>query len=109
MMKVPEFKVSVGSQRKSLIKSCLYETCVFHGRVNVFSILLRESLCNLALTPTSGTRTTQIHHDGGLPRGHRGKEPACNVGDMGLIPGLGRSSAVGNGKSIMMIMTPLLS
>ena len=109
MMKVPEFKVSVGSQRKSLIKSCLYETCVFHGRVNVFSISLRESLCNLALTPTSGTRTIQIHHDGGLPRWHRGKEPACNAGDMGLIPGLGRSSAVGNGKSIVMIATPLLS
>ena len=37
MMKVPEFKVSVGSQRKSLIKSCLYETCVFHGRVTYFT------------------------------------------------------------------------
>ena len=27
----------------------------------------------------------------GLPRGSDGKEPACNVGDPGLIPGLGRS------------------
>ena len=25
------------------------------------------------------------------PRGSDGKEPACNVGDLGLIPGLGRS------------------
>ena len=26
-----------------------------------------------------------------------GKESACNVGDMGLIPGLGRPSGEGNG------------
>jgi len=29
--------------------------------------------------------------------GSDGKESACNVGDLGLIPGLGRSSAEGNG------------
>ena len=27
----------------------------------------------------------------GFPRGSDGKESACNVGDLGLIPGLGRS------------------
>ena len=27
----------------------------------------------------------------GLPGGSVGKESACNVGDLGLIPGLGRS------------------
>ena len=27
----------------------------------------------------------------GLPCGSDGKESACNVGDLGLIPGLGRS------------------
>ena len=26
----------------------------------------------------------------GFPGGSDGKEPACNVGDLGLIPGLGR-------------------
>ena len=26
-----------------------------------------------------------------------GKEPACNAGDMGSIPGLGRSPGEGNG------------
>ena len=26
----------------------------------------------------------------GFPCGSAGKEPACNVGDLGLIPGLGR-------------------
>jgi len=28
--------------------------------------------------------------NGGFPDGSDGKEPACNVGDPGLIPGLGR-------------------
>ena len=30
-------------------------------------------------------------------RGSAGKESACNVGDLGLIPGLGRSPGEGNG------------
>ena len=29
-----------------------------------------------------------------------GKEPACNAGDPGLIPGLGRSPGEGNGKPL---------
>ena len=33
----------------------------------------------------------------GFPCGSAGKESACNVGGLGLIPGLGRSS--GEGKS----------
>ena len=32
--------------------------------------------------------------------GSDGKEPACNAGDLGLIPGLGRSSGEGNGNSL---------
>ena len=32
----------------------------------------------------------------GFPGGSRGKESACNAGDLGLIPGLGRSSGEGN-------------
>ena len=32
----------------------------------------------------------------GFPCGSAGKEPACNVGDLGLIPGLERSSGEGN-------------
>ena len=31
----------------------------------------------------------------GFPCGSAGKEPACNVGDLGLIPGLGRSPGEG--------------
>ena len=33
----------------------------------------------------------------GFPGGSDGKESACNAGDPGLIPGLGRSSGEGNG------------
>ena len=33
----------------------------------------------------------------GFPGGSDGKEPACNAGDPGLIPGLGRSPGEGNG------------
>ena len=34
----------------------------------------------------------------GVPRWLSDKEAACNAGDLGLIPGLGRSSGEGNGK-----------
>ena len=33
----------------------------------------------------------------GFPGSSAGKESACNVGDLGLIPGLGRSPGEGNG------------
>ena len=33
----------------------------------------------------------------GFPCGSVGKESACNAGDLGLIPGLGRSPGEGNG------------
>ena len=33
----------------------------------------------------------------GFPGGSAGKESACNAGDLGLIPGLGRSPGEGSG------------
>ena len=33
----------------------------------------------------------------GFPHGPAGKESTCNVGDQGLIPGLGRSPGEGKG------------
>ena len=36
----------------------------------------------------------------GFPCGSAVKESACNVGDLGLIPGLGRSPGEGNGYSL---------
>ena len=36
-------------------------------------------------------------HFWGFPCGPAGKESSCSVGDLGLIPGLGRSPGEGNG------------
>ena len=36
----------------------------------------------------------------GFPGGSVGKESACNAGDLGLIPGLGRSPGEGNGNPL---------
>ena len=36
----------------------------------------------------------------GFPGGLAGKESACNAGDLGLIPGLGRSPGEGNGNPL---------
>ena len=37
-----------------------------------------------------------VFSSGGFPGGPAGKESICNVGGMGLIPGLGRSPGEGN-------------
>ena len=37
---------------------------------------------------------------GGLPYSSDGKESACNAGDLGSIPGSGRSSGDGNGNPL---------
>ena len=36
----------------------------------------------------------------GFPHSSAGKESACNAGDRGLIPGLGRSPGEGNGNPL---------
>ena len=36
----------------------------------------------------------------GLPCSSNGKQPACDAGDQGLIPGLGSSSGEGNGNPL---------
>ena len=43
----------------------------------------------------------QFHvDDWGFPGGSAGKESACNAGDLGLIPGLGRSPGGGHGSPL---------
>ena len=37
---------------------------------------------------------------GGFPGGSDGKESSCNVGDLGSIPGLGRSPGEGHGNPL---------
>ena len=38
-----------------------------------------------------------MYHRHGLPRGSAGKESSCSAGDLGSIPGLGRSPGEGKG------------
>ena len=42
------------------------------------------------------TNYQSIHHQRYSLGGSDGKESACNAGDLGLIPGLGRSPGEGN-------------
>ena len=48
-------------------------------------------------TSTRLTFFWALHYFLGFPGGSDGKESACNEGDLGLIPGLGRSPAEGHG------------
>ena len=41
---------------------------------------------------------TEVYHNTLFPSGSDGRESACNVGDLGLTPGLGRSSGEGKGR-----------
>ena len=43
---------------------------------------------------------TQLLSQSGLPWWLSGKESICNAGDVGLIPGLGRSPGGGNGNPL---------
>ena len=45
-------------------------------------------------------KKTNFLSNTGFPGGSEGKESACNVGDPGLIPGLGRSLGEGNGNPL---------
>ena len=53
----------------------------------------QECWCKLQFAAEFGERTLYW----GFPGGSDGKESACNAGDLGLIPGLGRSPGGGRG------------
>ena len=43
-------------------------------------------------------------HDNGFPDGSDDKESACNAGDLGLIPGLGRAPGGGHGTTSVFLL-----
>ena len=47
-----------------------------------------------------GPKCDDIYPKRGFPGGSEGKASACNAGDLGLIPGLGRSPGEGNGNPL---------
>ena len=58
-------------------------------------LMLPTTLCQLCFT---GIRTSGLSM--GFPGGMEGKESACNVGDLGSVPGLGRSPGEENGNPL---------
>ena len=61
---------------------------------------LRLNLLMQGLWVRSLVRELRSHMLLGFPGGSDGEESACNVGDLGSIPGLGRSHGEGNGYSL---------
>ena len=53
-----------------------------------------------ALTSKHQFFGTQLSWHSGFPGGSIGKESTCNVGDLGSIPGLGRSPGEGKGNPL---------
>ena len=57
--------------------------------------------CSLFIVSLSlGLEKLLVTGSEGFPGGSGGKESACNAGDVGLIPGSGRSPGGGNGNSL---------
>ena len=57
--------------------------------------------CSLFIVSLSlGLEKLLVTGSEGFPGGSAGKESACNAGDVGLIPGLGRSPGEGNGNPL---------
>ena len=80
-----------------------YDPCFFKcNQLLAWSLLKGKSH-----STTSGARISSFHYQSlgafllnkllGLPCGSAGKESACNVGDLGSVPGLGKSPGEGKG------------
>ena len=70
---------------------------------NTIDVQVKKYLLNLSHQFLSTTKLfclEKAYHTQGLPWCHKGKESTCKAEDMGLIPGLGRSSAEGNGNPL---------
>ena len=52
------------------------------------------------ISPNQGSNLHLLHYQAGFPGGSADKESSCKVGDLGSIPGLGRSLGEGNGYSL---------
>ena len=73
-----------------------------HGQRNLagYSLQGRRELDMTEVTEHAYLKTYYydcFNHNTGFSRGPDGKESACNMGDLDLIPGLGRSPGEGNG------------
>ena len=81
------------------------EQCLAHSRCLVITYYMNDFYChsttltrlqnNLLHSPER--KKIKVIDCMGFPGGSDGKEPACNAGDPGSIPGSGRSPGEGNG------------
>ena len=68
-----------------------------HVRSHIFTIGISSLQVYLGIFYTTTIFCDNIYAFLGFPDGSAGKESTCNVGDLGLIPGLGRSPGEGKG------------
>ena len=61
-------------------------------------MLKSMGLQRVGQTEQLNNNSVQLYDHVGFPGGSDGKESACNVGDVGSIPGLGRSPGGGHGR-----------
>ena len=72
------------------------------AQTQTFSWTWANGFPSLSVDFSSGKWDVNVHMSSpGLPGGSVSKESACNAGDLGLIPRLGRSPGGGNGKSLL--------
>ena len=72
---------------------------VFDINVNIYTLntIFNTNIC---ITYKYAYIIINYIHFSGFPGGSDGKASACSAGDLGLIPGLGRSPREGNGNPL---------
>ena len=86
---------SVGFESRSPLLALSVNSCVPLGKLLDFSEAVSSCVnCQSQNLPHLGLHV-------GFPGGSDGKESACNEGDMGSIPGSGRSPGAGNDNPLL--------
>ena len=85
-----QFLLSCGLFQSNLLISMPYTTKMYSELLYIWAASLRQNGC---LEVFLRGRASTV----GFPSGSDGKESACNVGDLGSIPGSGRSPGGGHG------------
>ena len=84
-------------------EACFYLLLLFHCKNREGSLKIRLLLGGgllLRNSPVVLLIFTSSHSTRGFPGGSEVKAYACNAGDLGSIPGLGRSPGEGNGNPL---------
>ena len=84
---------------KGVRQGCILSPCLFN--LNAGYIMQNARLDEAqAGIKTAGRNINNLRYAEGIPGGSEVKASACNAGDSGLIPGLGRSPGEGNGNPL---------